>query len=70
MLIDRKLLIEKEIESLTEECAKMYLVMVRADDTTLLAQYETKKAELASLQTDLELTERSIEQHWRTGTPT
>lgn len=58
MLKDRKVLVEKEIESLRAECAQGYLAMIRG--VPLDVSYEPQREKLASLMVDLSLIDMMI----------
>jgi hypothetical protein len=66
MLLDRRILIEKEIAKLKKECAEMYLELVVHNNIAqlgdiYLSEYYLKREKLSSLQTDLMLVNHLIE---------
>ena len=62
-LIDRRILIEKEIDKLHKECAAMYRQITLFNQQELQGTYDARMNTLAEMRTDLQNVMRSIEEN-------
>ena len=69
MLVDRKVLIEKDIAALTSECADLYFRMVLKGEPSLRGYYEIKMQHLSSLKGDLDIINHLLEHGRPDGNP-
>ena len=69
MLVERRELLEKEVQKAHDEAAKMYWNIVIAESSEDTKQYEAMRAKIAALEFDLNIVNQLIIKRYDAGLP-